>query len=213
MAFFRRKRSSTWNNLLVSYSMTRNLTCGDFSHGLYGMQQSSCIWNRALHASFLSWGFSRSECEWCMYSHHSDNGDISIVTVHVDDMAAASSNRTKANRFRAELESTWQITALGEPKLIVGIILQHDRMKRMITLSQTTLIDKVILAYGQKDASTTSTPMIHGAQLLRPDPHTPLDEGERKRLLSLPYRSLVGLLMYIASGTRPDISFAVSKLS
>ena len=26
--------------------------------GLYGMRQSSRIWNRALHSSFLSWGFS-----------------------------------------------------------------------------------------------------------------------------------------------------------
>jgi hypothetical protein len=89
--------------------------------GLYGMRQSSCIWNRALHTSFLSWGFSRSKCEWCVYSRQSDNGDSSIVVVHMDDMAVASSNRIEADRFKAELESTWQITALGEPKLIVGI--------------------------------------------------------------------------------------------
>jgi hypothetical protein len=85
------------------------------------MRQSSCIWNCALHTSFLSWGFSCSECEWCVYSCQSDNGNSSIIVVHVDDMAAASSNRIEANHFKAELESTWQITALGEPKLIVGI--------------------------------------------------------------------------------------------
>jgi hypothetical protein len=60
---------------------------------LYGMHQSSHIWNRALHASFLSWGFKRSECEWCVYSCHPDSGDVSIVVVHVDDMAAISSSR------------------------------------------------------------------------------------------------------------------------
>ena len=91
--------------------------------GLYGMRQSSQICNRALNASFLNWGFTRSECEWCIYSRRSDNGDMSIVVVHMDDMAAASSNRAEADHFRTELESTWQITALGEPKLIVGIAL------------------------------------------------------------------------------------------
>jgi hypothetical protein len=53
-------------------------------------------------------------------------------------------------------------------------------MKRTITLSQTALIDKVMLAYGQKDANTTSTPMVHGSQLIRPDPQTPLDETKRE---------------------------------
>ena len=94
--------------------------------GLYRMRQSSQIWNWALHSSFLSWGFSRSECEWCVYTCRSDNGDASIVIIHMDDMLAASSNKTEANQFRSELEATWQITDLGEPKLVVGIALQHE---------------------------------------------------------------------------------------
>jgi hypothetical protein len=155
--------------------------------GLYGMRQSSRIWNCALHASFLGWGFSRSECEWCVYSRHSNDGDVSIVIVHVDDMTAASSNQDKAARFRTELEATWQITALGEPKLIVGIALCRNRTKRTITLSQTALIDKIVLAYGQKDAKATSTPMVYSTQLIRPDPLTVIDDDEHKQLASLPY--------------------------
>jgi hypothetical protein len=181
--------------------------------GLYGMRQSSQIWNRALHDSFLSWGFTRSECEWCVYSRRSDNGDMTIVVLHVDDMAAVSLNENEARRFRSELESTWQITTLGEPKLIVGIALRRDRANRTIMLSQVALIDKIISVYGQKDANIANTPILHGAQLLTPDPQEELDASECERLANLPYRSLIGTLMYVASGTRPDIMFAVSKLS
>jgi len=67
--------------------------------------------------------------------------------------------------------------------------------------------------FGQSDARPASTPMVHGAQLLPPNPEVPLDEGERDRLADLPYCSLVGSLMYIAAGTQPDIMFAVSKLA
>ena len=148
-----------------------------------------------------------------MYTRRSDNNDTSIVAVHVDDMLATSSNRAEADRFWTELESTWQITALGELKLVVGIVLQRDRAKRTITLSQTTLIDKIVLAYGQKDAKSASTPIVHDTQLLQPDPLTQLDENEREHLATLPYHSLIGSLMYVASGSRPDIMFAVSKLS
>jgi hypothetical protein len=110
------------------------------------------------------------------------------------------------------LESSWQITTLGEPKLIVGIAIRQDRAKRTISLSQTALIDKIINAYGQKEAMIAATPMASGVQLLRPDPQTPLDKAECERLTNLPYRSLIGSLMYVASGSRPDIMFAISKL-
>ena len=193
--------------------LDRNTHVWRLLRSLYGMRQSSRIWNRALHTSFLSWGFARSECEWCVYSRRSDNGEVTIVVVHVDDMAAVSSSRAEADRFRHELELSWQITALGEPKLIVGIAIQRNRAKRTIILSQTALIDKIILAYGQKNAKVASTPMAHGTQLIRPDPQEILDNDECERLASLPYRSLVGSLMYVASGSRPDIMFAVSKLS
>ena len=185
----------------------------ELHRGLYGMRQSSRIWNRALNASFLGWGFSRSECEWCVYSRRSDDGKVSIVAVHVDDMLAISSNEPEADKFQAELESTWQITALGEPKLVVGIALRRDRSRRTISLSQTALIDKIISTYGQSDAKPASTPIVHGTQLLKPDPQTSLSETERERLAAIPYRSLVGSLMYVTSGSRPDIMFAVSKLS
>jgi hypothetical protein len=82
----------------------------------------------------------------------------------------------------------------------------------MISLSQTVLIDKIINTYGQKEASIANTPMVHGTQLVRPDPQAPLDEDEHERLATLPYRSLVRSLMYVASGSCPDIMFAVSKL-
>ena len=185
----------------------------ELHHGLYGMRQSSRIWNRALNASFLSWNFLQSECKWCVYSHRSDDGNVSIVAVHVDDMLAVSLNESEANQFQSELESTWQITALGELKLVVSIALCRDKKRRTITLSQTALIDKIISTYGQSNAKPASTPIIHSAQLLKPDPQVPLNEAEHECLAAIPYCLLVGSLMYVASGSRPDIIFTVSKLS
>lgn len=53
--------------------------------------------------------------------------------------------------------------------------------------------------------------METGVQLKRP-----LDKPSPElaaRLANIPYRSLVGSLMYVSTGTRPDVSFAVSKLA
>ncbi len=86
-------------------------------------------------------------------------------------------------------------------------------MSKTITLSQTTLIDKIVAMYGQSDPKPASTPMAHGVQLLKPEPHNTLDESKCKCLAHIPYWSLVGSLMYVARGSRPNIMFAVSKLS
>ena len=182
-------------------------------HWLYGMQQSSCIWNWALHASFLGLGFRHFDCEWCIYSCCSDNGDLMVIVVHMDNMLVASLSKKEAGHFQAELEATWQISTLGEPKLIVGIALRQDRAARTIALSQTALIDKIMTTYGQGDVKPASTPMVHSALLKRPESNSTLEDDEWERLDRIPYRLLVGSLMYIASGTHPNIMFAISKLS
>lgn len=55
-----------------------------------------------------------------------------------------------------------------------------------------------------------------GARLRRPPPVN-VDSGSSMAdvdaLASTPYRQLVGCLMYVAIGTRPDIAYAVNKLS
>ena len=146
--------------------------------GLYGMRQSSCIWNRALHTSFLGLGFRHFDCEWCVYSHRSDNGNLTVIMVHVDDMLVASLSEKEVGHFQTELEATWQISTLGELKLIFSIVLHQDRAARTIALSQTALIDKIVTTYGQGDAKPVSTPMVHGALLKRPESNSTLEDSE-----------------------------------
>jgi hypothetical protein len=54
--------------------------------------------------------------------------------------------------------------------------------------------------------------MDPGLKLQRVDRLT-LKSEEREKLVKLPYRSLVGSLLYLAMGTRPDIAYVVQQLS
>lgn len=53
--------------------------------------------------------------------------------------------------------------------------------------------------------------MEPGLRLSRRD-HSPRNDVERDLMTRTPYRSLVGSLMYLAIGTRPDISYAIQQL-
>jgi hypothetical protein len=179
---------------------------------IYGMKQASRIWNQTFHKAVTDWGFERMDCEWCVYRRERPTGMI-IFAVHVDDILCAASSLDEIDRFKADLRSQWDISDLGPAKFALGIAITRDLEKRTIAISQTALIDRVINQFGQVDAHPVDTPMVTGLQLRRPDKaaYTPPEvEAWAKRT---PYRSLVGSLMYIAIGTRPDIAYAVGRLA
>jgi hypothetical protein len=133
--------------------------------------------------------------------------------VHVDDIISAASTSSENNRFKAELKERWDISDLGPAKFALGIAISRDLDANNISISQTALIDRVIEQFNQGDAHTVDIPMVAGLQLRRPDKSIPTPPDIAAWMERTPYRSLVGSLMYIATGTRPDISYAVSRLA
>ena len=179
---------------------------------IYGMKQAGRIWNQSFHKAVSEWGFEHLECEWCVYRRTSPTGTI-IFVVHVDDILAVSSTPEENDRFRDLLKSKWEITQLGEPRLVLGIAISRDRSNRTISLSQTTKIDQLTEEYGQVNAQSVDTPMVAGLQLQRPNRDEPIPAEVAAWIARTPYRSLVGSLMYLSVATRPDISYAVGRLS
>lgn len=122
------------------------------------------------------------------------------------------SSSTAVSRFKDELRAKWLISDLGETSFCVGIAIERDRLRRHLALSQTALIDKVVAQFRLQDAPAVSTPMDKGVTLSRRD-HSPSADAARDAVAHLPYRTLIGCLMYLAIGTRPDIALAVQQLS
>ena len=54
------------------------------------------------------------------------------------------------------------MTDLGEATYILGIRIYRDRSRRLIGLSQSTYIDKVLHHFGMQDAKRGFVPMSHG---------------------------------------------------
>ena len=65
--------------------------------------------------------------------------------------------------------------------------------------------------YGFADCSLVQTPIVPNTHLSASDCPTTADE--RKYMEQFPYINAVGALMYLATSTRPDIAFTVSKLA
>ena len=178
---------------------------------LYGMKQSGCIWNQTLNNSMLSWGFTCLSAENCVYYHKRPTG-TTIAVVHVDDFLSVSSLKEENKAFKEQMKDKWTISELGEAWFCVGIAISRNCRNHTIHLSQTALIDKLVAQFGQSDANPVATPMDPGLKLCRIDSST-LSNDERVDLEKLPYRSLIGGLIYVAIGTHANIAYAVQQLS
>ena len=51
------------------------------------------------------------------------------------------------------MRQVWTISDLGTPRFVVGIAVDWDHENRLVKLSQTALIDKIVGQFGQKDAA------------------------------------------------------------
>ena len=82
----------------------------------------------------------------------------------------------------------------------------HTNLKNnTITMTQPGLIKKVVEATGMTLCSPNKTPTSQTA--LGSDPEGPPIKGNWK------YSSVVGMLLYLSTNTRPDIAFAVSQVA
>src|ERR1700683_1335304 len=182
----------------------------ELQKGLYGLPQAGRIWDKAMNQGMISLGFTRIKCEYCLYFRQTEAGTL-LTGIHVDDFFLAASCLSQAATFKQQLASIWEISDLGDASFCVGIAIERDLTNRHIYLSQTALIDKILDSFNMIDCNPVSTPMEAGLILSRPS--DTLSRQEELELNDLPYRRLVGLLMYLAIATRPDISFAICKLS
>jgi hypothetical protein len=177
--------------------------------GLYGIKQGPRIWSKKLHEVLTKLGFNRLECDHSVFIYDKDNVKV-IVPVYVDDLIIASKSREAISSFKSNLAVHFKIRDLGPMTQILGIKLERDRKTRQITLSQATFIDTLLSKYANYTAfNSADTPMTNEPLSEKMCPTT---DEEKEKMASVPYREVVGKLLYLSITTRPDISYAVGVL-
>ena len=100
---------------------------------------------------------------------------------------------------------------LGEAAYILGIKIYRDRSRRLIGLSQSTYIDKVLKRFRMESSKKGLLPMSHGVVLCKSQ--CPKTTDEQVEMSTVPYASAIGSVMYAMICTRPDVSYALSVCS
>ncbi|GJS62863.1 zinc finger, CCHC-type containing protein [Tanacetum coccineum] len=99
-------------------------------------------------------------------------------------------------------EHKFSMKDMGEVDVILGIKIKHEN--KGIVFTQSHYIEKILNKFNREDCSPESTPM-DPVEKLKPNIGKPVDQ--------LKYSRAIGCLMYAMTSTRPDIAYAVGRLS
>lgn len=116
--------------------------------------------------------------------------------------------RNEIGTVKDQIASQWEMEDLGVAKSIVGIHVSWLN-DHSYFLDQCSLARTILECFDFEHLKTVSTPLPVTSKLYRSSD----EESEAFPLENKPYRSGVGLLMYLAMCTRPDLAHSVRVLS
>jgi hypothetical protein len=178
---------------------------------LYGLKQSPRNW-WLLVSGFLvdTLGFTATVSDPCLFWKLTSSGQRILLFLFVDDMQVAFDKADEREWAEAhnQLKERFNITDLGESKFMLGMRITRDRAARTIKLDQELYVSKALEKFGLDQCTPKRTPGSN-CQVDSDEPASDLDQPCELKL----YQEKVGTLLYAAISTRPDISFAVNKLT
>jgi hypothetical protein len=197
---------------------------------LYGLRQAPREWNEEFNETLVKkCGFRRMTADQCIYTRGTKTGNQILLGVFVDDILFASDRRDckEAEEIKNTLKQTYKMSDLGDAKLLLGMRIQRDRVKRTLTLDQEAYINKLLEQTGMTNCTPASTPEEPGSHLVkaRDDEPAPtnkqlaeamgVDENEPNLHTTFvtSYGSMVGAILYAAVTSRVDIQHAASQVS
>jgi len=98
------------------------------------------------------------------------------------------------------------MTDLGEISSYLGMHITRNRANRSLRIDQCAYIENLLIHFGMQDCNPTCTPLPPNIEL------TKSEDVATSTTRSL-YQQLIGSLLYAMIVSRPDISFAVTKLA
>ena len=193
-------KDPVWIHIPRGFSSTKTTkTCLRLHKSLYGLSVAPRLWYQRLRHALLDDGFTQSKFDECVFLKEN-----MMVFLWVDDCGIIAPTMDAINEFVKRLKARgFELSVDSDFAEYLGI--HFTRKDGTITMTQPGLIKKIVEATGMTNCNGNFVPASQVC--LGSDPDGPPMKEKWN------YRSIVGMLLYLSTNTRPDISFAVSQVA
>ena len=175
---------------------------------LYGGKSSGALFAKEISTWLKSKGFEPCSVDETLFRLTRTKGEkIStlIISLYVDDGACCTNDEELYQEFLNDLRAKYDLSDNGILDWHLGMKVTQNLEDGTISLDQTAYIDNVLKRFEMEDATERYTPLPPKVRLSKADSPKVKDNKLVKY-----YQQLIGSLMYISCGTRPDIAYAVN---
>jgi len=176
-------------------------TCLRLKKSLYGTTFAPRLWFDTLSEALIDYGLTQSTHDPCLFAKPG-----MMAAAWVDDLFLAFEDPAEKDRFLKAMEDKGFTLSMDDTiESFLGIKFESlpDGATKM---TQPALIRKIIEATGMTECNRCATPAI---------PNQPLGKDPEGQDMTdtWSYPSVVGMLLYLSTNSRPDICYAVSQVA
>ena len=150
--------------------------------------------------------YTQSASDLCLFVARMKNSNVYYLLVYLNDIIIAGVTKLDCEFIVRQLSKQFEISKMEPAHFFLGIKIERDRNIRSLCMSQHAYITKMLSRF-ELEGTSSNVPMKSDLHLRK------ASIDEQKASLNLPFRELVGCLMYLACTTRTDIMYAVSRLA
>lgn len=172
---------------------------------LYGLKQAAKCWNEKINKVLLDMGFKRSENDYCLYMKEM-KGEYMYLLLYVDDICLSGPNLENLKECKERLMKEFQMKDKGDLRFFLGLEIDYKKEEGILKIGQKKYVEGILRRFKFVNCHSVSTP-------IDPKLRINLIERNEENMEEKPVRELIGCLMYLMLGSRPDISFGVNYLS
>ncbi|UYV60408.1 hypothetical protein LAZ67_1001058 [Cordylochernes scorpioides] len=176
---------------------------------IYGLKQSPRMWNKKFHEFSIKFDLKPSISDSCVYTMKCKQA-YKLLAIYVYDCLICSVNKQHLDDIVQYLNSNFEIK-IFTADYFVGLQIYRDKTTKMLFLHQASYIERTLEHFNLLEIKLQSVPSDPYSKLTKemcPKNNQKIDEMNK-----IPYRQTIGSLMYLMTGTRPDIAYAVSRVS
>jgi hypothetical protein len=168
---------------------------------VYGLKQAPRAWYSTLRGAILEFGFMNSRADSSLFIYKTTSVTCYFL-VYMDDLVITGNDPIFISSIIDQLSNWFSVKDMGQLHFFLGM--EVIPTTTGLFLSQHKYIRDLLTKLNMHGAKAVITPLSNTTVLKLFDGTSSVD--------STKYRSIIGALQYL-SLTRPDISFAVNKLS
>ena len=184
----------------IGFSDNSGKVC-KLNKGLYGLKQASRVWNKKFKFFIELFGFIACKADPCVFVSNKNN-QLLILAIHVDDGLIAGENSECINDVIVHLKTHFEIIHMNAGNFLGLEIEQYNNGS--IFVHQAAYARRILKKFQMENCNAVAVPS---------DCNQVLENFNNSKASNCEYRELVGSLLYLALGTRPDISYAVGIVS